>query len=51
MDSDGNLVAAKLKEAFTKHQGPVATKVADLEMFVDSCVAKDSEYESIHFFI
>ncbi|XP_021924927.1 general odorant-binding protein 84a-like isoform X2 [Zootermopsis nevadensis] len=43
MDSDGKLVAAKLKEAFGKRQGPVAVKTADLEMFVDNCIAADAD--------
>lgn len=46
MDSDGKLVAARLKEAFTNRPGPVAVKVADLEMFVDTCVTNDGEYGS-----
>jgi hypothetical protein len=47
MDSDGNLVPARLKEEFAKRPGPVAVKVADLEVFVDTCVAQDGEYESV----
>jgi hypothetical protein len=47
MDSDGNLVPARLKEAFAKRPGPVAVKVADLEVFVDTCVAQDGEYGSV----
>jgi hypothetical protein len=41
MDSDGKLDAAKLKEAFSKRPG--AVKMADLEMLVDTCIAKDGE--------
>jgi hypothetical protein len=44
MDSNGTLVAVKLKEAFAEHEGPVDTKVADKEMFVDACIAKDGEF-------
>ncbi|PNF24403.1 hypothetical protein B7P43_G09677 [Cryptotermes secundus] len=43
MDSNGTLVSAKLKEAFAKYEGPVGTKVADREMFVDACIAKDAD--------
>jgi hypothetical protein len=43
MDSAGNLLADKLKDAFRKHQEPVANKAADLEKFVDSCITKNGE--------
>jgi hypothetical protein len=43
METNGSLIPAKLKEAFARYQGPVDTKVADLEMFVDACIAKDGE--------
>jgi hypothetical protein len=44
METNGTLVAAKLKEEFARHEGPVDTKVADMEMFVDACIAKDGEF-------
>jgi hypothetical protein len=49
MDSEGNLLADKLKDAFTKHQSPVVDKVADVEKFVDSCVAKNGEIKGLCF--
>jgi hypothetical protein len=47
MDSKGNLVSAQLKEAFARYEGPVDTKVADREMLVDACIAKDGEFRSL----
>jgi hypothetical protein len=48
MDSKGNLVPAKLKEAFVKPQGPVDTKDTDREMLVDACIAKDGEFRLLY---
>jgi hypothetical protein len=46
MDSKGKLVPDKLKEAFARYQSPADTKVTDLDMFVDACIAKDGELGS-----
>ncbi|GFG37022.1 hypothetical protein Cfor_05425 [Coptotermes formosanus] len=43
MDSEGNLIADKLKDAFKNHQEPAVNKVADLEKFLDTCVTKSGE--------
>ncbi|XP_069690362.1 general odorant-binding protein 84a-like [Periplaneta americana] len=43
MDENGQLLADKLKEAFKGYQGPAAIKEADLDMFVDNCIAKDAD--------
>ena len=45
MDSEGNLLADKFKEAFRKHREPVANKVAELENFVDACITNCCEFK------
>ena len=49
MDSEGNLLADKIKDIFKKHQEPVGNKVADLENFVDACITKNGELKMLCF--
>ena len=49
MDSEGNLLADKFKDAFRKHQEPVVSKVAELENFVDACITNSGELNWLYF--
>jgi hypothetical protein len=49
MDSEGNLLADKFKDAFRKHREPVVNKVAELENFVDTCITNNGELKWLCF--
>ena len=43
MDSEGNLLADKFKEALRKHREPLVNKVTELDNFVDVCITNNGE--------
>jgi tetrahydromethanopterin S-methyltransferase subunit B len=49
MDSEGNLVADKFKDAFKKQQEPVVKRISELENFVDTCIANNGELKWLCF--
>jgi nitrogen fixation/metabolism regulation signal transduction histidine kinase len=43
MDTEGKLLADKLKDVFRKHKDTIVNKVTEMENFVDTCITQSGE--------